>query len=336
MTETKTPVVLIIDCRGTGNSAGAVIEGFLRYRKDNFIKGVIFNNLNEARYADMARLAARAGACAYGFLPYDAAVFIKSRNLGLIPPSEIEGLKEKLCHLGETAKKTLDIDGLIKLSRTAPFLDTPPKTRPSKKSVRIAVARDRAFCFRYIENFELLEDAGADIVYFSPLNDAGLPPDIGGLYICGGYPELYAKELSSNKTMLCDIKNAIKDGMPVIAEGGGFLTLHETLDGFPMVGAILGHASKTEKLQGFGYCELTAKRDNLLCKAGEKIRAHEFRYCDSDAAGDGFIARKAGSGAEYHAAHATQSLYAGFPYLYLPARREAAKRFVAYAKEYMR
>ena len=328
---TKTPVVLVVNGKGAGSSAGAVIKGFCSYQKGSNIKGVIFNNLNKERYSDMAGIAESLSVKPYGFLPHDPGISIESRHLGLITTAEIENIKEKLTRLGKSAGETLDIDGLLELSRTAGAISLPEKPAGAQKKVRIAVASDKAFCFRYIENIELLSEAGAEIVYFSPLCDSSLPENTGGLYLCGGYPELYKEELSKNAAMLSDIKKAVAGGMPVIAESGGFLLLHETLDGFPMAGAIKGHAYKTEKLQRFGYAELTAKSHNLLCEAGEKIRVHEFHYWDSDAPGNGFIARKAGRGTEHLCAHSTDTMYAGFPHLYFPAKPEIAARFTSKA-----
>lgn len=333
--ETGAPVVLVVNCIGVGNSVGAIIEGFLNHRKDSGIKGVIFNNLNTPRYPDMAKVAENSGIRSFGFLSHDTDISIKSRHLGLVTAGEIAGVREKLSRLGEAALKTLDIDGLLDLSRAAPKLDIPERLpTEAKKSVRIAVACDEAFCFRYAENLELLEESGAELVYFSPLHDEYLPENTGGLYLCGGYPELYAKALSSNSTMLCDIRNAVKNGMPTIAECGGFMIFHDTLDGFPMTGAISGHASQTGSLRRFGYAELTARHNNLICNAGEKIRVHEFHYWDSDNPGDGFTARKAGRDMEYSCVHATSTLYAGFPHLYFPSKPEIARRFVEKAEEF--
>lgn len=333
--ETKTPVVLVVNCMSVGNSVGAVLEGFARHRGDSGIKGVIFNNLSAARYKDMARVAANSGVKPYGFLPRDTEISIKSRHLGLVTAGEIGNIRGKLSRLGETALKTLDIDGLIDLSSTAPRLGVSEKPPEAKKRVRLAVASDEAFCFRYAENLELLEEFGAELIYFSPLHDARLPENIGGLYLCGGYPELYAKELSTNTSMIEAIREAVNGGMPAIAECGGFMALHDTLDGFPMAGAITGRAFQTERLRRFGYAELTARYDNLICAAGEKIRVHEFHYWDSDNTGDGFTAKKAGRDIEYACVHATSTLYAGFPHLYFPSKPEIARRFVAKSEEFV-
>ncbi|NLL45593.1 MAG: cobyrinate a,c-diamide synthase, partial [Clostridiales bacterium] len=176
-------------------------------------------------------------------------------------------------------------------------------------------------------------------VYFSPLRDEALPPDIGGLWLCGGYPELYARRLAQNKSMLRSIKAAIDSGLPTIAECGGFMYLHERLadsvgTGHEMVGVIKGVAFPTEQLIRFGYLTLTAKKDNLLCEQGGSFRVHEFHYWDSTACGEDFRAKKAAKDIEWDCAHASGSLYAGFPHLYLYAAPETGVNFVNKARNF--
>ncbi|MCL2409852.1 MAG: cobyrinic acid a,c-diamide synthase, partial [Oscillospiraceae bacterium] len=181
------------------------------------------------------------------------------------------------------------------------------------------------------ETLERFVRHGAELIYFSPLNDKHLPPDIDALYLCGGYPELYADKLAKNTRMLEDIRNAVSSGVPTIAECGGFMLLHNAIDGHTMAGVINANAYRTEQLQRFGYTTLTAKRDNLLCAAGDDIRAHEFHYWDSDNPGGDFTAQKAGRDTRYDCAHATDTLYAGFPHVYVTD--EMAKRFIKKAKK---
>jgi cobyrinic acid a,c-diamide synthase len=176
-------------------------------------------------------------------------------------------------------------------------------------------------------------------VEFSPLKDKKLPPAISGLILGGGYPELYAKKLSQNKEMREEILNALKCGLPTLAECGGFLYLGEQLEGedgvfYDMVGFLKSEGYKTKSLKRFGYIELTSQNDNILCKKGEKLKAHEFHYWDSSACGDGFIAKKAGKPIEYPCIVANEKLFAGFPHLYLYANIKAAGNFVIKCKEY--
>jgi len=244
--------------------------------------------------------------------------------------------------LAARLEQTLDLDAIVALARTAPPLmfDEPelPGSGDRKGDTpsvppRIAVAQDAAFCFYYDDTLRLLERMGAQIVTFSPLADRALPPDVDGLYLGGGYPELYAARLSENASMRASIKQAIADGLPTVAECGGFLYLHESLedaDGvpYPMVGALSARAYKTEKLGRFGYITLTAKRGGLLAAVGEQLRAHEFHYWESEAPGDAFAARKPQSERGWECCIMTDTLYAGFPHLYLPGAPQAAWRFV--------
>ena len=206
-------------------------------------------------------------------------------------------------------------------------------SRIAHDSVRIAVARDDAFCFYYEDTLRLLKALGAELVEFSPLVDAGLPEGVSGLYLGGGYPELHARELAENASMRESVAAAVRAGVPTIAECGGFLYLHEWLEGddgasHPQVGVLPGRAYRTDRLGRFGYVALTAQHDGLLAAAGEQLRAHEFHYWDVDDPGDAFLAEKPQSARSWRCCVSTPALHAGFPHLYLPAHPQAAQRFV--------
>ncbi len=336
-TETGTPVVLIVDARGAASSLGAVLEGFLRYRKDSRISGVIFNGAYSSRYGDLERIAASVGVRAYGHMPRKKEWELPGRHLGLLTAGEIANLDRILKELGEQAEQTVDIGGLLELANTAlpPVGTSKRNTAPVHSSkLRLAVAKDEAFCFIYEENLELLRELGCEPVFFSPISDGSLPPDIRGLLLPGGYPELHTCALSRNEAMRASIRKAIEAGLPTIAESGGFLYLHRTIDGIPMCGAIDAAAQGATRLSRFGYITLTAKRDNLLCAAGGSIRAHEFHYWESDSPGDGYTAQKAGRELSYDCVHTTRNLYAGFPHLYFPAEPAFAVNFVKRMSQY--
>lgn len=330
---TETPVVLVIDARGMANSAGAVIRGFLSYRKNN-IKGVIFNRVSAPTYEKLRAVCEKEGVRPLGYLPFNESARLESRYLGLVTAAEVKDLKEKLHSFSEIAAKTLDIDGIIE---TAAEEYVEPYAEPEiRERVRIAVARDRAFCFYYEDNFNLLRSLGAQIVEFSPIKDSALPENIDGIIFGGGYPELYAETLSANKPMLDEVKKAVANGLPCIAECGGFMYLHEgikdvTGNRYEMVGAIRGDAFKTDRLQRFGYIEMEAQRDNLLCKKGGKIRAHEFHYYDSENNGSDFIARK--NDREWDAAHADETLFAGYGHMHFYANTDFAKSFIDHCEK---
>lgn len=333
--ETQTPTVLVIDVKSMYASAGAVLKGFLNYKAHSGIRGVIFNNASPMLYEGLCSIAEEVGVKPLGFLPRETKAAVESRRLGLVTAGEIADMEEKLALLGALAERYIDIAGLLALAASAPLLDgAGPDIRPLG-SVRIAVARDNAFCFLYEENLELLTSLGCEIVFFSPISDTALPGGIGGLYLCGGYPELHPEALSGNAAMLEAVNAAVRDGMPTIAECGGFLYLHDTLDNFPMAGIIHADAYRTNTLQRFGYATLHAKADNLLCGAGESIRAHEFHYYESTDSGADFIAEKPLSERNWPCVHATRTLYAGFPHLYFDANPVFAIKFVKKAIEYV-
>ena len=333
-TATDTPVILVVNARGMYTSAGALLSGFACFRENSRIRGVIFNNASSTLYEGLKQIAQNAGVTPLGFLPFNTSLSIQSRHLGLVTAEEITDIKDKLCLLGEFAQKYIDLNGVLRLAESAsPLNETLTAIAPIDR-VRVAVARDKSFCFLYEENLELFSALGAELCFFSPTTDSSLPLDIQGLYLPGGYPELYAKELSQNTSMRNAIKAAIQNGLPTIAECGGFLYLHDVLDGFPMAGVIPATAKRAEKLCRFGYATLIAERDNLLCKKGESIRAHEFHYYESTLRGDDFISQKASDGKKSSCIHATDTLYAGFPHLYFSANPKFAENFIRKAAEY--
>ena len=194
-------------------------------------------------------------------------------------------------------EETLDLDELLRLAEmTEPINYEEPKFPVLEHSVKIAVAADDAFCFTYLDNLSLLEKMGAKLV-FSPLKDTELPKGISGMILSGGYPELHGKELAANRSMRQSVKKAIKQGMPCIAECGGFLYLHRELedqDGifYPMAGVLDAKAYRTNKLGRFGYINLTANEAQLLGDKGMSIRGHEFHYWESEQCGESFHAKK--------------------------------------------
>ncbi len=324
---TQTPVILIVNAKGASLSIMAQIKGFLTFAPHSMICGVILNGCTERVYRALAEeIEKTLGVRALGFLPQTEGAEIKSRHLGLITADEIEDLNEKLALLASQAEKSLDLNGIIELASSAPALSCYPLEVKRRESVRIAVARDRAFCFYYEDSLSLLSEMGAELVPFSPLEDARLPADIDGLYLGGGYPELYAEELSSNASMRESVKNAVEGALPTIAECGGFMYLTQGIAGFPMAGAIEGESFDRGRLTRFGYVELTAECANMLCPAGGSIRGHEFHRWDASDCGGGFTARKA-DGRSWSCVHAGETLYAGFPHFHFYANTAFAEGF---------
>ena len=336
---TETPAAIVVDCKGMSESIGAVLSGFLAFQKPNNIRGFIFNRLPERLRGLAEELCERFDVEYLGCFP-NCDFSLESRHLGLVTADEIPNIKERLKRLGELAENNLRIDRIIEISNaTAPNF-TPIKLPENRfsKPVKIAVTRDKAFCFLYSENLDLLKKLGCELEYFSPLSDEKLPQGISGLILCGGYPELYARELSENKKMLLEIQNAISKNLPTIAECGGFMYLHKSLcnaenEQFDLVGTINAAAQKTDKLQRFGYANLRAKRDNLLCNAGESFPVHEFHYWSSTDCGEDFTSEKP-DGRLWECVHAAENLYAGFPHLYFYSDIKIAENFVKKCAEF--
>lgn len=331
------PVVLVLDSKGASLSLAAEVKGFLEYREDSHIAGVILNRMSEAVAKRLRPKLEELGIRVFGFLPESENARLDSRHLGLKLPGELNRLNEKLEALAEELEATVDIDGLLELSRCArPLFHEARADRkeiPSEnEKFLLGVARDEAFCFYYQENLKLLEELGAKLVPFSPIHDKSLPKGICGLLLGGGYPELYGKELSENKTMRHEIHTVVSASMPVLAECGGFMYLHEELetrehDIFSMTGIIKGRVFPTNRLTRFGYIEAFAKEDSGFLKKGESIRGHEFHYWDSTSHGAALIAKKPGRNKNWECVHMGVTMMAGFPHFYYPSNPLPMKRF---------
>ena len=351
---TDTPVILIINCKGMSLSILPMILGFCKYREDSKVEGVILNNLSKSIYPEIkSAVEEELGIHVYGYVPNVKDCVIESRHLGLVTPDEIEDLHTNLNKLAEVLEESLELDNLLALANAASELEyTAPEFKKlpcledsNKKKPLIAVARDKSFCFYYEDNLELLREMGAEIVEFSPITDEKLPEGIDGLILGGGYPELVAKELSENTSMLSSIKNAIEAGLPTLAECGGFMYLHDSMEdmngvSYPVVGAIEGRSYKTEHLNRFGYIELTSLTDNILADKDVKIRGHEFHYFDSTACGDGFRANKPLRKKNWECINVGEkgsrfeNLAAGYPHLYYYSNPDVAYNFLVRASEY--
>lgn len=327
--KTDTPAILTVGAKGASLSVLAQIKGFIDFLPNNNVAGVILNNCTEKVYAALApEIEARLGVKPLGFMPHIRDCEISSRHLGLVTADEIGDLKSKLSLLAEQAGKSLDLDGIVALAASAPKLSFEPPLIEKREPVRIAVARDRAFCFYYEDSLAVLEAIGAELVPFSPLEDRTLPEGINGLYLGGGYPELYANELAENETMRKSVRTALENGLPCIAECGGFMYLTGSIAGHSAVGFIEGNSFDTGKLSRFGYVTLTAKKDNMLCRAGGSIPAHEFHRWDCERTGDCFFAEKA-DGRSWDCGFASDTLYAGFPHFHFLAEPRFAEAFIS-------
>ena len=328
---TDTPVVLIVDGRGSSLSAVAVLKGFLEFHR-NLIKGVIFNRMSQKVYEGVRPVVESMGVKPMGYIPKMKDVVLESRHLGLVMPGEIEDIREKLNKVADMFEESLDIDAIIELSKTAPDMETIEPEIPNAEKVRIGLADDDAFCFTYEDNIELLQRMGAEIVRFSPLNDKEIP-DVDALILSGGYPELHAKGLSDNKSMITSIKEAVSKGMPCIAECGGFMYLHDRMEGddgvmYDTCGVIRGETRNMNKLTRFGYITLTPKDGSL-----GTVRGHEFHHWDSDNCGEDWTAAKK-NGTKYGCIHDDGRMIAGYPHIYYYSNPKIAAEIIRRASVY--
>ena len=334
------PVLLVVEPKGQSLTLAAELKGLDSFRTPSHIAGILLNNCTARMHALLApMLEEETGLPVLGFLPKLPEAVIGSRHLGLYTAAEVENLQQKLALLADAAEEHIDWPRLLALcEKEPPALPARAETPPAR--VRIAVAQDEAFCFTYAETLEAFRDAGAEVVFFSPLRDTALPENIGGLYLPGGYPELHARELSENTSLLREIKRKIESGLPTAAECGGFLYLGQSLtdaegQSWPMVGVLPGEAKDAGRLVRFGYAALSADSDSLLFRAGESFPIHEFHHWDSTANGVALAAKKPVGGAEWRCGSVNEHFYAGFPHLYW-AGTPLPQRFAAAAENYRR
>ena len=275
-----------------------------------------------------------------GYFPNNDGVHIGSRHLGLMTAAEISNLDEVIQLLGEIAEECIDLDLLMEIGKEAvslPEVNVPEV--PKEKKARIAVAWDKAFCFYYEENLDILRQKGAELVLFSPVKDKELPENIGGIYFGGGYPETYRKELSENLSMKKSIRKAAKEGKPILAECGGFMYTCENLvetDGssLPMLGLIPTDVRMTKRLSmEFGYVSMETQRETAFFSKGMTIPVHEFHYSKADQRGDACQMRKY-SGKTWKGMYVEGNVMAGYPHLYFHNCQEVAERFVEMAGKY--
>lgn len=319
------PILLLVDAKGMGATVISLIKGILADDESHLIKAVVLNQMSAHYYGMVAPVIEKeTGIRVLGYLPRMTDIGFESRHLGLKLPLEIADIQGKIGRVARQIEETVNVDGLLECGGRLPDTEDDIK---HNYDIRIAVARDEAFCFYYEENLRLLQRLGAELVYFSPIHDSVIPDNVDGLYIGGGYPELYARALGDNLPMRESVKNAIQSGIPSIAECGGFQYLQESLESEPMAGAIHGESFDTGKLVRFGYVTLTAKTDTFLEK-GDSIKAHEFHYYDSTDNGNDIMCVKASNGAIYEAVFAGDNYWWGYPHIYMPSNESFAERFI--------
>lgn len=290
---TRTPVLLVLDVGKIARSAGAVALGYTHFDPDLPLAGFILNRCGSTRHYQGVKTAVEraSGLPVLGWLPKDSGLHIPERHLGLVPTNERGELSDFIARTADVITRHLDLDAILRIAHRAVPLPSSPSiydqtaalAPATPGAIPLAVARDEAFSFYYQDNLDLLRAAGAAILPFSPLHDARLPADARGVYIGGGFPELYAEILAANTSMRADLRAAHASGLPIYAECGGFMYLSEgliALDGkcHPMVGLVPGEMTMTPKLAGLGYRTITSPVGNFLIPAGEPLHGHEFHW----------------------------------------------------------
>ena len=337
----RIPVILCVDARGTGRTLISIIRGILADDTGHLIRGIVLNRISPGFYEKIAPvLTGKLADAGYrdvrllGFMPKADEIAIGSRHLGLMLPGEISDIRDRIAGTARLINAHIDIDAILQImDESEAFTSealTPGDVIP--KTV-LAVARDEAFCFYYQDNIELLEQMGVEVRYFSPIHDDHIPEDADGLLLGGGYPELYLKELSGNRSMLDSVRSAIRGGMPSLAECGGFMYLHKMVydtdgAGFSLAGIIDGECRYTGHLVRFGYmyissCDETEGPANAI----PGIRGHEFHYYDSSLNGDACTCAKP-DGTEWKGMIAGSVSLWGFPHLYYGSNPGFAEAFV--------
>ena len=277
--------ILVLDVRSMADSAAAIVKGFETFKEGADIKGVILNNIASERHLQLVSDAIQNNCKAeiLGYLPRNLEFSIPSRHLGLLTGDEAPISYKNIALLAQTIRYHINLDRLLALCTTVAPANTSAQTISSTSPCRIAVARDKAFCFYYEDNFDILREHGAELVFFSPLTDQKLPENIHGIYLGGGYPELYAKELSENSAMIGELKNWIENDGAVYAECGGFMYLtkgivdhdkqqHQLVGAFPVLSAM------QTKRASLGYREVTTLAPSCFGPENTILRGHEFHY----------------------------------------------------------
>lgn len=278
------PVLLVVDARGMGRSVAALVGGFAAFDPGLTLCGVVLNHVGGPGHREILTeaMAGAPGVPVLGFLPRDPGLAMPARHLGLVDPAEAAEPGAWVAALADAVEAGLDVGRLL---ASLPRHDLPvPVPIPVPRPVaRLGVARDAAFRFYYEENLRLLAQAGADIAPFSPLADAALPVDLDGLYLGGGYPELFAEKLAENAAMRRDVAAFAASGRPVYAECGGFMYLMDSITDasgrrFPMAGVFPFAAAMGERFAALGYRGVSTTAPTLLGPAGTVVRGHEFHY----------------------------------------------------------
>ena len=336
----RAPVVLIASAARVARSIAAEVLGFQKFDPSVNIAGVILNGVGSPRHLEFCKppIEDATGLPVLGYMPRRDDLRVPERHLGLIPTVEGVVVEEWFDKLTEQIEQTIDLDRMLEVAQQADTPRVAPSAFPVEslpRRARIAVAQDKAFNFYYQDSLDLLEAWGAELVPFSPLEDAALPDGIGGVYIGGGFPELFARELADNTSMKQSVRDAHLEGRRIYAECGGLMYLGESLIDFEgeahrMVGLIPANSSMSKGRLTLGYREVEALADGAPLAKGNQVRGHEFHWsvADSPASAEqaAYSVRSQDGRIE---GFRRGNLWASYIHVHMGSRPEMARRFVA-------
>ncbi|MGE5627047.1 MAG: cobyrinate a,c-diamide synthase [Solirubrobacterales bacterium] len=310
-------------------SAVPKLKGMAEF-KDSNIKGVILNKVSKEYYEMLKpKIEEYTDLKVLGYVPNIRDMDIESRHLGLIQSSEINDIDKRIEIAAEIISEFVNINLIINLMKD---IESIPIEYPKRKNIRAAVAMDKAFSFYYRENLKLLQEC-CTVEYFSPLKDKHLPK-CDFIYIGGGYPEVFKKELSKNKEILADIKDFAERGGLIYAECGGFMYLTESIEGSKMAGILNGSSTMTKQLQNFGYADIELKENCLLGRTGNKITAQEFHKSVTNVSGDTiYYIKGTGSKRNWSCGYSYKNVLAGYAHINFIGNMDSFKYMLNYIEE---
>ena len=343
----KAPVILVVDAKGMSRSVAAVVCGFEQYDRELRIPGVILNRVGSRDHYEWLKqvIEEKSSARVLGYLPKDDTVRIPERHLGLVTTKEHTLDRMFIRKITGLVERTIDLDLLVKMA--SPVAPQSTVSKPAQQApcdsrehdpVRIAVASDKAFCFYYQDNFDQLRQWGAELTCFSPLKDRALPEAVDGVYLGGGYPEVFAPDLAANRELLKDIKRFADRGGVVYGECGGLMYLGQYIKGFDrkkykMAGIFPFTTVMDKKLTALGYYTVTSQRSTILTKRGDTAKGHQFRYssieCIPQSTKRVFSLRKNSTSKVEQEGFAFKNVLASYVHVHFGSNSTLAERFVA-------
>ncbi len=336
------PVILVVDVRGMARSCLALVKGFLEYEPQLNLKGVIFNYASSDYYKTVLKteLEDELGVKVLGCLPKKKDIQMPSRHLGLLPGEENDQLDQMISKMADLIEQEIDVAQLIKMAVKIQITEPEFEEQNTPTEIRIGVARDETLSFYYQDNFDYLEELGAEIHFFSPLHDQKIP-EVHGLYIGGGFPEMFLPGLSQNVSMKESIRKAYRNGMPIWAECGGFMYLNDKISDFYEetyfgVGIIPGQVKMSETLAALGYVQARAVRKSIIAEQNDVLRGHEFHYSIMNGVEDSSaFTLTGGKGKDFRQdGYAEGNLAASYVHLHLRSNPGVARHLIQACEKY--